>query len=63
MATILEGQEIAIGYASKAEIAFFWGEVELGDTTRLKEKVAELNRNGIKTNFIFVKPQSTILNV
>lgn len=60
--TVFERQEIAIGYASKAEITF-WAQVELGDTTRRRETVAELNRNGIKTNFILVNPQSTVPNV
>lgn len=59
--TILGGQQIAIGYASESEIAF-WGKIELGDTTPLRNKVAELNNRGIKTNFIFVKPQSTVPN-
>ena len=56
---MLTGQEIAIGYASRAEIAF-WAKIELGDTSLLREKVAELNGNGIKTNFVFVRPQSTV---
>ncbi|KAI1357215.1 hypothetical protein F5Y08DRAFT_324789 [Xylaria arbuscula] len=57
--TLLEGQEMVIGYASEAEIRS-WGEYELGDTAPLREKVAELYRNGIKAKFKFVKPQSTM---
>ncbi|KAK5637268.1 hypothetical protein RRF57_012980 [Xylaria bambusicola] len=59
--TLLEGQEMVIGYASEAEIRS-WGEYELGDTAPLREKVAELYRNGIKAKFKFVKPQSTMLD-
>ena len=40
----------------------FGAEIELGDTTPLREKVAELNGNGIKTNFVFVTSQSTTPN-
>jgi hypothetical protein len=59
--TILEGQAMAIGYASEEEIKH-WGKFELGDTPSLREKVAELYRNGIRTKTIFVKPQSTVSN-
>ncbi|KAI0163858.1 hypothetical protein GGR57DRAFT_489633 [Xylariaceae sp. FL1272] len=60
--TLLEGQEMVIGYASEAEIRS-WGEYELGDTAALRDKVAELNRNGIKAKFKFVKPQIPISDV
>lgn len=59
--TILEGQAMAIGYASEEEIKH-WGTFELGDTPSLREKVADLYRNGIRTKTIFVKPQSTVFN-
>lgn len=52
--TILKGQQIAIGYASEAEICH-WGKMKLGESEILKQKVDELNSRGIKTNFIFVK--------
>jgi hypothetical protein len=53
--TIPKGREIVIGYASEAEIKY-WGDVELADIPALREKVAELNANGIRTKFVFVKP-------
>ena len=52
---------MAIGYASEEEIKH-WGKFELGDTPSLREKVAELYRNGIRTKTIFVKPRSTVSN-
>lgn len=49
----MEGYQIAIGYASEAEISH-WGKVELRKTEALRQKVEELNTRGIKTNFAFV---------
>lgn len=37
--------------------------MELGDTAPIREKVAELNANGIKANIIFVKPDNTPTSV
>ncbi|KFA81188.1 hypothetical protein S40288_11709 [Stachybotrys chartarum IBT 40288] len=52
--TILEGYQIAIGYASEAEISH-WGKIELVESEALRAKVAELNARGIRTNFVFIE--------
>lgn len=43
-----------IGYGSDEEVAE-WGKMKLPDTDALRKKVAELEKQGCRTNFTYVK--------
>ena len=50
--TCFRGKFINMAFGTDDEVAT-WGKMEVPDTEALRSKVAELEENGIRTNFVF----------